>query len=106
MINVPIIETPWKLTLNDRICIRSMFRLSEETLLLGPPFHLHVTYGTLNLTLSLLFIRPRTNQYSRPRPKAQGPIDNFGLLSLQLCIWIINLEFQVSHYLISRVFHK
>ena len=23
-----------------------------------------------------------------------------------LCIRIINLEFQVSHYLISRVFHK
>ena len=35
------------------------------------PFHLLPTHKTLSLTFSLLFIRPRTNQRSRPRPKAQ-----------------------------------
>ena len=38
------------------------------------PFHLHVTYRTLNLTPSLLFISPRTNQRPRPKPKAQYTI--------------------------------
>ena len=35
------------------------------------PFHLQPTHGTLSLTPSLLFIRPRTNQCPWPRPKAQ-----------------------------------
>ena len=35
------------------------------------PLHLHVTYRTLNLTSSLLFIRHRTNQRPRSKPKAQ-----------------------------------
>ena len=34
-------------------------------------FHLQPTHGTLSLTPQLLFIRPRTNQHPRPRPKAQ-----------------------------------
>ena len=71
MVNVPITKTPWKLTLNDRIYIRFVLCLSEDALLLGPPFYLHVTYGTLNLTPLLLFIHLRTNQHHRPRPKAQ-----------------------------------
>ena len=41
---------------------------------LPQPFHLHVTYRTLNLTPLLLFIRPWTNQHSRPKPKAQYTI--------------------------------
>ena len=51
-----------------------MLYLSEETLLLGPPSHLHVTYGTLNLTLSLLFIHPQTNQRPWTKPKAEYTI--------------------------------
>ena len=34
-------------------------------------FHLQPTYETLSLTPLLLFIRPRTNQCPRLRPKAQ-----------------------------------
>ena len=49
---------------------------------LPQPFHLQPTHGTLSLIPLLLFIRPRTNQRPRPRPKAQGPIYNFGPLSL------------------------
>ena len=56
--------------------------------------------------LNILITVYLSSDHSMLSAKAQGPIDNFGLLSLQLCIWIINLEFQVSHYLISRVFHK
>ena len=38
------------------------------------PRHLHITYRTLNLTSSLLFIRHRTNQRYWPKLKAQYAI--------------------------------
>ena len=38
---------------------------------LSQHFCLHVIYGTLSLTPSLLFNRPWTNQHPLPRPKAQ-----------------------------------
>ena len=51
-----------------------MLCLSKDTLLLGPLFQLHVTYGILNLTPSLLFIHPRINQRPWTKPKAQHTI--------------------------------
>ena len=51
-----------------------MLCLSKDTLLLGPPFQLHVTYGILNLTPSLLFIHPWINQRPWTKPKAQYTI--------------------------------
>ena len=61
----------WKVTLSDRICIRSSLDLSEEIFLLEtlfPTFSLECYLGTLNLILSQLFIRFQTNQYSWLRP--------------------------------------
>ena len=72
--HVPLRGISWKVTLSDRIYVWSVLHLSKETLLLRPPFHLHVTYGTLNLTPLVLFIRPQTNQRPRPKPKAQYTI--------------------------------
>ena len=54
-----------------------MLGLSEEIFLLGlpfPTFPLVCYLGTLNLTLSLLFIRPWTNQRPWLKPNAQYTI--------------------------------
>ena len=69
---------------------------------LPQPFHLQPTHGTLSLTPSLLFIRPRTNQRPRPRPKAQyiilGP---YPYMSLE---FIVVLEFLISINFPTRMF--
>ena len=75
----PLNGISWKVTLSNRIYIWFVFRLSEETILLGPPSHSHGTYRILNLTPPLLFICPRPIN-----ALGQNPIDNFRPLSLQV----------------------
>ena len=60
----------WVVEYTFNLCIVYPRRQSSSDHL-PQPFHLHVTYGTLNLTPLLLFIRPRTNQRPQPKPKIQ-----------------------------------
>ena len=71
-------KSSWMVGYMFNLCFVYPRRHSSSTCL-PQPFHLQPTHGALSLTPSLLFIRPRTNQRSQPRPKAQGPIYNFGL---------------------------
>ena len=58
---------------------------------ISQPFCLHVIYGTLSLTPLLLFIRPQTNQCSRPRPKAQYMILGLYPYNSPLKLWFFPL---------------
>ena len=80
-------ETSWKVTWSDRIYIWSVLRLSEEAILLGPPF------PTFPLACYLWDSEPNTfttiyssSDQSMLSTKAQGLIDNFRPLSLQLLL--------------------
>ena len=62
--------SPWMIGYTSDLCFVYPRRYYSSDHL-PQPFHLQPTHGTLSLTHSLLFIRPRTNQYPKPRPKAQ-----------------------------------
>ena len=74
----------WKVTLSDRICIQFVLRLSDETLLLGPPvptflFACYLWSSKLN-TITTVY---SSSDQSTSSAEAQGPIYDFGFLSLQ-----------------------
>ena len=74
----------WNVTLSDSICIRSVLRLSEEQLLLGPPvptflFACYLWGSKLN-TITTVY---SSSDQSTSSAEAQGPIYDFGSLSLQ-----------------------
>ena len=86
---IPISGISQKVTLNDRIYIWSMLRLFEEILLLGPPpsTFLFATYSW-DFKLNTLTIVYSSLDQPTSSTKAQGPIYNFGLLSLYIYIYI------------------
>ena len=78
VMHAPIIGVSWKVTSSDRICIRSVLRLSDETLLIRPhfPTFLFACYlwdSELN-TLTTVYSSSDQSTFS---VKAQGPIYDF-----------------------------
>ena len=74
----------WNVTLSDSICIWSVLRLSKEKLLLGPPvptflFACYLWSSKLN-TITTVY---SSSDQSTSSAEAQGPIYDFGSLSLQ-----------------------
>ena len=78
-------EFPRRSLLNDRIYVWSMLCLSEETLLLEPPFLIFPLACYLwDFELNTLTIVHLSSDQSMSLDKAQGPIYNFGPLLLQI----------------------
>ena len=84
VILAPSSGVSWKVTLSDRIYIRSVLGLSEEIFLIGTPFPTFPLESYLgDSELNTLTIVYASSDQSTSSAKAQGPIYNFGPLSLQ-----------------------
>ena len=92
-------EFPRRSLLNDRIYVWSMLCLSEETLLLEPPFLIFPLACYLwDSELNTLTIVYSSSNQSKSSAKTQDPIYNFRLLSLQyifLIYKLINVSFNL-----------
>ena len=97
--HIPLNRISWKATLSDRIYIRYVFCLFEETLLHRQPFLIFPLACYLwDFELNTLTIVYSSSDQSKSSAKAQGPIYNFGLLSLQyifLIYKLINVSFNL-----------
>ena len=84
VILTPSSGVSWKVTLSDRIYIRSTLGLFEEIFLLRTPFPTFPLESYLgDFELNTLIIVYSFSDQSMSSAKAQVPIYNFGPLSLQ-----------------------
>ena len=106
VILTPSSGVSWKVTLSDRIYIRSALGLFEEIFLLRTPFPTFSLESYLgDFELNTLTIAYSFSDQSMPSAKAQVPIYNFGPLSLHI-VWfssMYKLKFLTTHLVILLI---